>query len=89
MDREKIEQGLQQFTHAYLGIENTIANLNLQRELFKQWMLECLVQLGIDRFEDSRGNLLILKRWEGGEPWHVMYVPIESRLKQNPKLKIA
>lgn len=68
-------------------IDDVIAELKIK--LLRIYMQELMVHIEIDRYVDSKGNLWVLKRdSKTKEPWHVMYVPIESRLKQQPKLRV-
>jgi len=89
MEKGKLEERLRMLTVVWQSIGKTIDDLESQKELMKESMKWVLEKLGVDRYEDSKGNLWVLKKGEQHEESSfVMYVPIESRLKQQPKLQI-
>ena len=87
MDREKIDKQLQKLRNKWQALGNYISMAEISREFLKESMQEVLEGLGVDRYEDSDGNLWVLQRGENGEPLHMMYVPIGSRLRQQPKFQ--
>ena len=89
LDKDKLwlEKEMKGLVEKWQTTGTLILKLQSHREFLKRCMMEILEGIGSDRYEDSEGNLWVLKRCHD-EPWRVDYIPVESRLKQQPKFQI-
>jgi len=81
------EKRLQSLALLQVFNKRQMHQLQLTIESTKREMAKIMVEAGIDKYQDKKGNLWLLLTYNGAAP-DIRCLPRVSRMKQNPKIKL-